>query len=131
MGRSPLAIGSELFADAVERYYEKHTIPGKKAEDLVGGVTHRLIDPGVLIEAACAFYGMERDELIRFRKRDRIKPVLAMLLTRHGGMNQRQVAGLLGLSTGAAVCQQLRKFREDEKGEMQKSTSLIVHGIDL
>jgi REP element-mobilizing transposase RayT len=131
MGRSPLAIGSELFADAVERYYEKHTMSGKKGEDLVGGVTHCLIDPEVLIEAAGAFYGMDREELTRFRKKDRIKPVLAMLLTRHGGLNQRQVAGMLGLSTGAAVCHQLRKFREDESGEMQTSISSIVHGMDL
>lgn len=38
---------------------------------------------------------------------------IAWLLTKLGGLTQREVAGLLGLTTGAAVCLHLKRLKED------------------
>ena len=57
-------------------------------------------------------YGLTAKELRAHRKEDRFKPVAAFLLTKLGGLTQREVATLLGLRTGAAVCLQLKHLKE-------------------
>jgi hypothetical protein len=46
------------------------------------------------------------------RKSDQLKPVATSLLTKLGGLSQREVANLLGVTTGAAISAQLKRLKE-------------------
>ena len=48
---------------------------------------------------------------------DWVKPVAAAMLTQVGGLTQREVAAYLGITTGAAVCLQLKRLRQSTAGE--------------
>ncbi|MFO7536081.1 MAG: hypothetical protein R6X19_10460, partial [Kiritimatiellia bacterium] len=40
------------------------------------------------------------------------RAVAAQLLGKHAGMNQRDIAGFLGMGTGSAVCRQVKRLRD-------------------
>ena len=48
---------------------------------------------------------------------ERIGRLAAKMLCKHGGKTQREVAALLGVKTGAAVCIQLRKLEVALRGD--------------
>jgi hypothetical protein len=55
---------------------------------------------------------------LRERHRDSgLRAMAAWALQRHGGLNQRAVAAVLGIGTGAAVSQQLAKGKARAKRE--------------
>ena len=61
----------------------------------------------VLSKVAEAF-GLSREDLGRRRYGCRVRAVAARMLWRQSGLTQREIAKVLGMGTGAAVCQQLR-----------------------
>ena len=54
---------------------------------------------------------LDARELQRWRKGDWQRSLAAYLLQKHGGLTQREIAGMIGVTTGAAVSAQLRQFR--------------------
>ena len=63
----------------------------------------------VLAELA-RLLGCERARFARRSKGTAHRPFAARYLTRFAGLSQREVAAILGVSTGAAISLQLRRF---------------------
>ncbi len=64
-----------------------------------------------ILNTICQELGIGREELnLRSRKNWR-RPLTAFLLQKHGGLTQREIAGLLGLKTGASISVQVRQFK--------------------
>ena len=54
--------------------------------------------------------GCEQELFVRRSKGTAYRPFAARYLTRYAGLSQRDVAAILGVSTGAAISLQLRRF---------------------
>jgi len=67
--------------------------------------------------------GWERD-----RRQDMIRAVGASMLCKYGGLSQRKVAGIIGVTTGAAVSIQLKRLEQALK--MDKALEGRVHHIE-
>ena len=111
INRSPLGIGSEDFVKEVRDQYQRGA-SRIKAEDVVFRKPIRAVLPEAIIRAVCLVYKITEPELRKHRMNNFVKPVAAALLTQVGGLTQREVAGHLGLTTGAAVCLQLKRLRQ-------------------
>jgi hypothetical protein len=116
ISRSPLGIGSEDFVKEVREEYRQGA-SRIKAEDVALRKPIRSVLPEAIVEAVCREYNIPPAELQKRRNNDWIKPVAAALLTQAGGLTQRDAAIHLGLTTGAAVCQQLRRLRRCNSDE--------------
>ena len=90
-----------------------------------------MLQPGIAIQAVCQAYKISPAELRKQRLNDWVKPVAAALLTQVGGLTQRAVAGYLGLTTGAAVCLQLKRMRQSAAGEHQEIFKSIAQGFTI
>lgn len=113
MKRSSLGIGSEPFLRELTDRQERLSGKRVKAEDVAFRRVRPKRDAADVVKAVCEYYRMTRQELQEQRKRHWAKAVASELLIRHAGLTQREVAGWVGVGTGAAVCLQLRKLRAD------------------
>lgn len=119
VSRSPLGIGSADFIEEVRTQYQRGA--GRiKAEDVVFRKPSRVVLPETIIRAVCREYRISAEDLSRHRQADWIKPVAAALLTQVGGLTQREAAGHLGLTTGAAVSLQLKRLRRHAESKHHK-----------
>lgn len=116
INRSPLGIGSKDFVKEIQHEYQRGA-SRIKAEDVAFRKPIRVILPEAIIKAVCQAYNIPVADLRKHRMNDWIKPVAATLLTQAGGLTQRDVARHLGLTTGAAVCLQLKRLRKSKAGE--------------
>jgi len=59
----------------------------------------------------CKEFMIGREGLKRRSRKGWQRPLTAYLLQKHGGLTQREIAGILGLKTGSAVSVQIRQFK--------------------
>ncbi|HOW65097.1 MAG TPA: transposase [Candidatus Paceibacterota bacterium] len=116
---SRLGVGSEDFVRDLELRYQRMVTGKGKREDAAfrKPMARRSVEE--VLEGVAEELGVE---VARLRERHReswLRPMAAWALQRHGGLNQREVAVALGLGTGAAVSQQLAKWRR----EVQRDSS--------
>jgi len=125
MRSASLAVGSQKFQSEVRRRHEREAGRRLKREDraLRRGIGR--VEPERIVELVCGHYGRGREELRRHRKRDEVKPVWSALLVRHAGLTQREAAEWLGRRSGAAVCVQLRRLREQGGERMRRKVREI------
>ena len=64
-----------------------------------------------ILAAVCKELRIVGEGLKRRSRNGWQRPLTAYLLQKHGGLTQREIAGILGLKTGAAVSVQLRQFQ--------------------
>ena len=114
--RSPLGIGSEDYVKELRQKYQRKASQ-IKAEDAAFRKPIRAATPEAIIRAVCEAYKIPERELRKHRMNDWVKPVAAAMLTQVGGLTQREVAAYLGITTGAAVCLQLKRLRQSTAGE--------------
>jgi hypothetical protein len=110
---SSLGLGSEDFHQELNQRYGALIGHRVRSEDVAFRRVQQSVPALLILDRVCAFYGLTIDQLQAHRKSDRFKPIAAWLLTKHGGLTQREVASFLGLSTGAAVCLQLKRLKEN------------------
>jgi len=108
---SPLAIGPTGFIKDVRHQYHDRANQ-IKMEDVAFRKNTSSVLPEAIINAVCQEYKIAESDLKKHKINDWIKPVTAMLLTQVSGLTQRKIAEYLGLKTGAAVCLQLKRFRQ-------------------
>ena len=112
---SALSIGSEEFiAEIRDRHLDlvaRHARP----EDIAFRKMQEPMEAEQVINKACAALGVKEDELKCKRRGSLVRPLLARMLCRYAGLSQRQVADRMGISSGAAVSQQLRKLDEEAR----------------
>ena len=119
LARNAAAIGSEGFRRETRSLMEREGQKRLKREDVAFRRIGAGVDPERIIRKVCERYGIGDDELRRQRKGGWEKAVAAELLVRHGGWSQRKIAERLGVTTGAAICMQLRRLRRNAPARVQ------------
>lgn len=121
-----LALGSAAFRQHIERRYAREVGERVAREDIALRRQVDRADPKRILEAVCSYYDVSRDALIRRRRGNEARAVTAALLTRLGGLTQRQAAGLLGVTTGASVCQMLAALRARPTPAQTQALSMLT-----
>jgi putative transposase len=123
MSVSRLGIGGEAFRDEMQGLYAELVAATSRPEDAaLRNVVEVLTADQVLAELAERL-GCEQGLFTRRSKGTVHRPFAARYLTRYAGLSQREVAAILGVSTGAAISLQLRRF-EDLVADNRKLRSL-------
>ena len=103
-------IGSEAFVGRMQELYDDKVRSSRRTEDVsfrrVCGVT---LAPAVIVAVVGAALGMESGWEIE-RRHDVSRAVAALMMCKHGGLRQREVAPIVGVKTGAAVSAQLQRL---------------------
>jgi len=115
------AIGSEGFCNWVQDRYLALLHGRKSREDVAFRRVGRWLGAEEILEHVVNACGVDRAFIgRRNRKGDWIRPLAGRLLGKYGGKTQRQVAELLGLTTGAAVSVQQKRL----EGMMKENAGL-------
>lgn len=101
-------IGGERFREWVEEEHEKLNAKSGSQEDVAFRRIRGVIGVEDVLQIAARFCGMKRNDLLRRKRGGIARALAARWLCRYSGMTQRKAAQTLGLTTGAAVCAQLR-----------------------
>jgi len=107
---SPRSIGSEAFRALIDELHGKRVEAYARPEDVS---FRRIIEPlpaAHVLAILGDVFGVEIDEFKRRRHNSPLRAVAARFLIRYAGQNQRDVADLLRIGSGAAVCNQLKRL---------------------
>ena len=108
---APLSLGSEDFAAEVKEVHQQATQRVHRPEDVAFG----RVSGGRPIEAVLRVVAIEfgtSESALRKRSRNgAARGAAAWALVRYAGLTQRAAAEVLGMGTGAAVSQQVAKWR--------------------
>ncbi len=110
---SPRSIGREGFREWVDSMHFELLSKRKRPEDVSFRRELRRIPAEQIVSAVASEFGVDTETICRRTRGAFARRVAAKMLTQQGGLTQREVAQVLGLSTGAAVCMQIRKLTED------------------
>jgi REP element-mobilizing transposase RayT len=102
-----------------------------RSEDVAFRRIQERVPAPLILDRVCSFFGITLAQLRAHRKRDRFKPIAAWLLTKLGGLTQREVATLLGLETGAAVCLQLKRLKENPPPSLTEDLDKLEKQIQV
>jgi len=117
---SPRSIGGDAFRAWVDDLYQKLVESHARPEDVsFRHVTEPLPADDVLAVLGDVF-GVEVEEFKRRRHSSPLRAVAARFLVRYAGLGQRDVADLLSIGSGSAVCKQLAAL----PGKMAKDRRL-------
>lgn len=112
MKRSPWGIGDEAFRDRMQDLYGRAVGRHKRLEDVSlrrVGLRH---SAGKVVKVCCGCLGVEEKEIRRRRRESWVRPVVAWALGRYAGLTQREIANIIGVSTGKAVSVQQVRLKE-------------------
>ena len=88
-----------------------------KSEDVALRRQGSEVPAAEILKLVCRELNMKDLGLQRRGKGDGQRPLTAYLLQKHGGLTQREIAAMLGVTTGAAVSVQLRQFKARQARE--------------
>jgi hypothetical protein len=128
--KSPVGIGTEEFVKKVQEQYQRGAMR-IKAEDVAFRKPKRVITSDSIIKAVCQSYKISTEDLLKQRLNGWVKPVTAALLTQAGGLSQREAAAYLGITTGAAVCLQLKRLRDHAPPEHQQIIKRLMQEFNI
>jgi len=117
---SPRSIGSDGFRAWIDELYQKRLEKHTRPED----VSFRHISEPLPVEyvlgVLAEVFEVEVSEFSRRRHASPLRAVASKLLIRYSGQTQRDVADLLSIGSGSAVCNQLKAL----PGKVAKDRSL-------
>ncbi|MFC1461716.1 transposase [Verrucomicrobiota bacterium] len=122
--KARLSIGDEEFVARIRDLYLELCSKQKHGEDVLFRRQARTLRVEEIEKAVCEGLGIESEELRRHRKNSTARPVAARMLCKYAGLSQREVAKVLGLRTGAAVCTQLKRLDEAIKKSRKTKRTL-------
>jgi len=109
---SRLSIGGAEFRDKIKEMHDNLLTGRKRKEDaLLRRRVGRLTTDQILAEV-CRELKIERREIAQRQRGNWARPLAAMMLSKYGGLTQRDIAEEMCLSTGSAVSFQVRKLKE-------------------
>jgi hypothetical protein len=108
-----LGLGSEAHVAAVRQRHEQARLQAKRPEDVALRRMAGRRTPEDILEVVARLMVTSVAELKRRRRNSWLRPVSAWALQRFAGLDQRMIAELLGVGTGAAVSRQLARWRQD------------------
>ena len=107
---SRLGIGGEEFLEELGDRYTESAQRRKKSEDVALRRKGRRLTSDRIVAVACRHLGVKPGDE-RCRRRDSwIRPVVARMLSRYGGLSQRAIAVRLAVGTGKSVSEQLQRL---------------------
>ena len=101
-------IGDEEFQESMREWHMGEATRSRRIEDVSFRRATARLEPGMVLDSVATAFGMSADV---FRKRTYGCPaqsVAARLLVKYSGMTQRDVASVMGMRTGTAVCHRLK-----------------------
>lgn len=108
--RSRLGIGSEEFCGKMQDLYDAVVRGRKRPEDVALRRVGRKLDTEMVVETVCRHFGEARESVGRRTRGGWLRAVVARMLSRYGGLTQREIAPLLGVRTGKAASVQLSRL---------------------
>jgi putative transposase len=121
--RSRLCIGSDECRTRMEAHYQEMLEGFDKKEDVSFRRESKVHSVEDVLGVTCEVLQVNPEILTRRRKDSIIRPVVAKMLCQYAGLTQRQAAEIIGVSSGVAVCLQIRKVEE----RMKKDSDLQRH----
>ncbi len=129
---SMLCLGTEAFRGRIRGLYGREVERHKRKEDVSyrRGMGRLTVDQ--VLDAVVKGMRVSRKELLRRQRLGWGRPIAARMLTRYGGLSQRQVAEVLGVGSGAAVSIQLRRLADGMMGDkaIRRQVEAIERGLE-
>jgi len=132
MKRSSLAIGSEQFLERVEELYWDMAEGARIKEDVAFRRMGRRLEAGEISKVVLNELGIDETELRARRGGGLYRAVMARMLIKYAGWNQRTVAGHFSIGSGAAISLGLKKLGEvmGESKKLTRSAKRIEHALN-
>jgi len=109
---SPRSIGSDGFRAWIDELYQKRVKTHARPEDVSFRHITESLPAGDVLAILTETFGVEVGEFKRRRHNSPLRAVAARSLMRYAGLSQRDIADLLKVGSGAAVCNQLNRLSE-------------------
>ncbi len=109
---SPRSVGGASFRAWVGELYQKRAQGHRHPEDVALRRITEPLTPDAVLDALGEVFDVDGSAFRQRRRNSPLRGVAARLLAKHCGRSQREIAGILGMGTGAAVSVQMRKLGE-------------------
>ncbi|MFO7870349.1 MAG: transposase [Kiritimatiellia bacterium] len=113
MGRSSKAIGDPEFCRQVELELKKQAEELGAPQDATMRHVEVGTPPEVVEETVCAICRVKLEDMYGRRKKSNARAMLMKLLIEYSGLNQRAVAGRLGLADGSGVSRSIADLNSE------------------
>jgi len=127
--RSPHSIGSDGFRAWIDELYQQRLEQHARPEDVAFRHLGAPLPAANVLAVLGKAFAVDVAEFSRRRHASPLRGVAARLLIRFAGLSQREVADLLNMGSGAAVCNQLKRFA-DKWGEDRRLRRLVQQTED-
>lgn len=107
---SPRSIGGDGFRARIDEVYQKMLETHSRPEDVSFRRITEPLKPEEVITILSGIFKVEVDEFNRRQHSSPLRAVAIRFLLRYSGLTQRDVADLLNIGSGAAVCNQLNRL---------------------
>jgi putative transposase len=104
---SPRSIGGDGFRVWIDEMYQKRIESHARPEDVSFRHVGESLPPDKVLHILSEIFDVEIAEFSRRRHNSPLRAVAASQLIRYAGLSQREVAQLLNIGSGSAVCKQL------------------------
>ncbi|MBT3296301.1 MAG: hypothetical protein HN383_13615 [Verrucomicrobia bacterium] len=125
-------IGDESFLGWVKEQYIEQAKAYRKTEDVRLRKERMGVEPETVLRAVAEVLGVEVEAFRQRRRNSMLRAMGSQMLSKYAGLTQREIAGQLGIRSGAAVGQQQQKLREalpHDRG-LRKQLSKIEQALD-
>lgn len=106
---SPRSIGGDSFREWVDEIYQKLVEKCDVKEDVSFRCITEPMETGKVLVVLAEELKVDVEEFRKHRRNSVLRGIAAKLLIRYSGLTQREVAGVLGLATGASISVQMRR----------------------
>ena len=123
--QSPLGIGARDFLRGLKA--EVKALRGMRVKDEDIALRREMANTPAedILQVIREELRIGREELKLRSRQGWHRPLTAFLLQKHGGLTQREIAGLLGLKTGSAISVQIRLFKAELMRHRDCSRALV------
>jgi len=107
---SPRSIGSAGFRAWIDELYQKRVETHARPEDVSFRHNTEPLSPETVLRCVAETLGVDERAFMRRTRRSVLRSVAARFLIRYAGLSQRDAARYLGIGSGSAVCNQLKRL---------------------
>ena len=124
MNLSPRSIGSDEFRERIDEMYQARLDTHARPEDVSFRHVAEFLPAQEVLAVLGEIFAVDVGEFSRRRRSSLLRAVAARFLIRYAGLNQREVAGLLKVGSGSAVCKQLNSLAGKIEGDRRLGRQL-------
>ena len=104
---SPRSIGSDEFRSQIDELYQERLKTFARSEDVSFRHLTEPMPPEDVMKVLVEVFAVELEDFKRRKRNCPLRAVAARMLIRYAALDQREVATLLNIGSGSAVCKQL------------------------